>query len=90
MEIYEHAGMAVYSKALRSTGSERKARALSVRTFGYLWANPQILADSRVPVELRLVVLTGRLAGEPAPARGARPWSASRGRGRHRRSLQPS
>lgn len=62
MELFDHTAPAVYSHALALTGSTRRADQLTRRTYLETWLHPEVLADPRVPVRIRTVMLAHRLA----------------------------
>lgn len=62
MELFDHTAPAVYSHALALTGSTRRADQLTRRTYLETWLCPEVLADPRVPVRTRTVLLAHRLA----------------------------
>lgn len=62
LELFDHTAPAVYSHALTLTGSVRRADQLTRRTYLETWLHPEVLADARVPVRTRTVMLAHRLA----------------------------
>jgi DNA-directed RNA polymerase specialized sigma24 family protein len=64
---------AVYSHALALTGSARRADQLTRRTYVETWLHPELLADPRVPVRTRTVMLAHRLASSELSRFGRRP-----------------
>lgn len=72
MELFDHTAPAVYSHALALTGSVRRADQLIRRTYLETWLHPEFLADPRVPVRTRTVMLAHRLASSELSRFGRR------------------
>ncbi|MDT0262974.1 sigma-70 family RNA polymerase sigma factor [Jatrophihabitans lederbergiae] len=72
LELFDHTAPAVYSHALAVTGSARRAARLTRRTYLETWLHPEVLADVRVPVRTRTVMLAHRLASCDVPRLGRR------------------
>lgn len=72
LELYDRTADAVYGYLLRLTRSPHNARTVSLQAYSYVWRHPDTLADVRVPVRIRMVMLAGRLLAE-CPQQPRRP-----------------